>query len=92
MARQLCGMRAFDFPFETVEISCPVCGRFGRYSKERFVERVGANTPLPTALDIIAKDCPEDRPSLTNMQGRCRASYPQLIQMNSPSNPANSAN
>jgi hypothetical protein len=75
-------MRAFDFPFETVEISCPVCGRFGRYTKDRFCELVGANTPLPTALDIISKDCPEDRPSVTHMQGNCRAGYPQLIQLN----------
>jgi len=75
-------MRAFDFPFETVEISCPVCGRFGRYTKDLFCGLVGANTPLPTALDIISKDCPEDRPSVTNMQGNCRARYPQLTQLN----------
>ena len=75
-------MRAFDFPFETVEISCSVCGRFGRYSKTRFCEIVGVNTPLPSALNIIAKECPEDRPSLANLQGKCRAAYPQLIAMN----------
>jgi hypothetical protein len=80
--RHHCDMRAFDFPYETVEINCSVCGRFGRYSKQRFIELVGANTSLPTALDVISKDCPEDRPSVTNMQGRCRASYPQLAQMN----------
>jgi len=73
-------MRAFDFPFETVEISCPVCGRFGRYSKERFVERVGANTPLPTALDIIAKDCPR-RPTKPHeyagpLPGQLSTAYP----------------
>ena len=77
-------MRAFDFPFETVEVSCPVCGRFGRYSKARFCEIVGANTQLPTALDIISKDCPEDRPSISNMQGRCRVGYPQLLRLNAP--------
>ena len=76
-------MRAFDFPFDTVEISCPVCGRFGRYSKTRFCEIVGAHTPLPTALNIISQDCPEDRPSLANMQGRCQAGYPQLLRLNS---------
>ncbi len=79
-------MRAFDFPFETVEISCSVCSRFGRYSKRRFCEIVGADTALPTALDIIAKDCSEDRPSIANMQGRCRAQYPQLLRMNSVKN------
>jgi hypothetical protein len=78
----LCGMRAFDFPHETVEIACPECGRFGRYSKTRFCEIVGPNTPLPTALGIIAADCPEERPSITNMQGRCRAGYPQLVRIN----------
>ena len=75
-------MRAFDFPYDHVEISCPVCGRFGRYTKDRFCELVGTNTQLPTALDIITRDCPENRPSVTNMQGRCRAGYPQLVEMN----------
>jgi hypothetical protein len=73
-------MRAFDFPYETVEVSCPVCGRYGRYSKARFCEIVGASTALPNALGIIAKDCPEDRPSPRNLAGRCRVGFPQLAQ------------
>lgn len=75
-------MRAFDFPFETVEISCPACGRFGRYTKENFCKIVGRTTPLPAALTLIAKDCPEERPSLSNLSGGCRAKYPQLEAMN----------
>jgi hypothetical protein len=76
-------MRAFDFPYETVEISCPVCGRYGRYSKARFCEIVGAKTPLPSALGTIAKDCPEERPSPKNLHGRCRVEFPQLAQIGS---------
>ncbi len=81
-------MRAFDFPFETVEISCPTCGRFGRYSKARFCELVGPNTPLNTAIDILAQDRTEDRYSPTNTQGRCRAGYPQLLRLNATTDTA----
>jgi len=75
----LCGMRAFDFPHETVEIACPECGRYGRYSKTRFCQIVGPNTPLHKALEILTVDCPKERPSISNMKDCCRAGYPQLV-------------
>ena len=77
-------MRAFDFPYETVEISCPTCGRHGRYSKARFCEIVGRSTHLAAALSEIAKDCKEERPSLTSIDGQCRIGYPQLEKLNAP--------
>jgi hypothetical protein len=77
-------MRAIDFPHATVEISCLVCSRYGRYSKDRFCEIVGAETPLPSALRLIARTCPEDPPSLDNLWGRCRAIYPQLGALQAP--------
>ncbi|HBN31648.1 MAG TPA: hypothetical protein DD416_10615 [Rhodobacteraceae bacterium] len=75
-------MRAFDFPYEVVEVSCPECGRHGRYSKARFCEIVGRDTQLPNALAIMAKDCEHPRPSVSNINGRCRVNYPQLANLN----------
>ncbi|MFT4717507.1 MAG: hypothetical protein ACI932_002708 [Paracoccaceae bacterium] len=69
------------FPFDTVKIDCPTCGRSGSYSKERFCEIVGTNTQLPQALGIIAKDCSKKRPSISNMHGDCRPGYPQLVAL-----------
>lgn len=70
-------MRVKDFPLPTVEIQCDYCGRFGRYSKVRFLEIVGEDTELPQALAVIAQDCPEQRVTVDNMQGKCRPFYPQ---------------
>lgn len=66
---------AKDYPFETVEIECAVCGRYGRYSRDRFVEIVGPDTALPQALTTIAKSCPNKRPSTADLRGQCRPIY-----------------
>ncbi len=42
-------MKAKDYPFESVRISCTKCGRQGRYSRAAFVEMVGAETEIPKA-------------------------------------------
>jgi len=72
-------MRAWDYPFKTVRIACKVCNRRGQYSKARFVEIVGRNTALPTALGVIAKDCPMAGKPSNIIHDRCQAHYPDLI-------------
>jgi hypothetical protein len=72
-------MRAWDYPFKTVRIACKVCNRRGQYSKARFVEIVGRNTALPTALGVIAKDCPMAGKPSNILHDRCQAHYPDLI-------------
>ena len=72
-------MRAWDYPFKTVRIACKVCNRRGQYSKARFVEIVGRNTALPTALGVIAKDCPMAAKPSNIIHDRCQAHYPDLI-------------
>ena len=52
-------MKAKDYPFESVRISCSKCGRHGQYSRAAFVEMVGAETELPDALARISADCPK---------------------------------
>ncbi|SFU97201.1 hypothetical protein SAMN04488527_1606 [Aliiroseovarius crassostreae] len=71
-------MRAWDYPFPVVVIRCDACGRAGRYSKARFVELVGRDTQLPTALGIIAKSCPKANKPADVLHDRCRAHYPEL--------------
>ena len=75
-------MRAWDYPFKTVRIACKVCNRRGQYSKARFVEIVGRNTALPTALGVIAKDCPMAAKPSNIIHDRCQAHYPDLIKYN----------
>ena len=70
-------MKANDYPLPKVEIHCSFCGRRGLYSKKRFVEIVGPETELPTALNIIAADCPEERASPDNFFGNCKPKYAQ---------------
>lgn len=74
-------MRAWDYPGETVVIRCDRCKREGRYSKIRFIELVGGNTHLPSALGIIAKDCPRANKPSGILNNRCKAHYPELAQI-----------
>ncbi len=57
-------MKAKDYPFESVRISCTKCGRQGRYSRATFVEMVGAETEMPDALARISADCLKRQTSL----------------------------
>ncbi len=68
---------ARDWPLETVEIACKHCGRFGRYSKARFVELVGADTDLTIARRKLAADCPVwlAKPDVTTTD--CKPRYVQ---------------
>ncbi len=70
-------MKAKDYPFESVRISCTNCGRHGRYSRAAFVELVGAETELPDALERVSADCPKRQSPLAYDQ--CLALYPDLI-------------
>ena len=73
-------VRVWDYPFDTVRIDCKTCGRFGQYSKKQFVQLVGANTTLPNALKIIAKDCPRKKSGL-DLHNRCGVGYPDLSKL-----------
>ena len=73
-------MRAWDFPFDLVRISCETCDRHGQYPKARFIELVGANTSLPDALKMIAKTCDREKHSLA-LQDRCGVGYPDLARL-----------
>ncbi|WP_298938271.1 hypothetical protein [uncultured Ruegeria sp.] len=73
-------MRVWDYPFDTVQIDCETCGWFGKYSKKRFVELVGADTTLPDALRIVAKDCSREKSGL-DLHNRCGAGYPDLSKL-----------
>ncbi|EEE35125.1 hypothetical protein RKLH11_4297 [Rhodobacteraceae bacterium KLH11] len=73
-------MRVWDYPFDTVRIDCETCGRFGKYSKKQFLELVGAGTPLPAALRIIAKDCPREQGGLA-LHDRCGVGYPDMSKL-----------
>ncbi len=72
-------MKAKDYPFESVRISCTNCGRQSRYSRAAFVEMVEAETELPDALARISADCPKRQtPALAYDQ--CMAFYPDLVR------------
>jgi hypothetical protein len=70
-------MKAKDYPFKSVRISCAKCDRQGRYSRAALVELVGPETELPDALARISADCPQRQTPLAYDQ--CMALYADLI-------------
>jgi len=70
-------MQARDYPFSSVRISCTKCGRQGRYSRESFLELVGAETELPDALERISADCPKRQSA--EAYDQCMALYSDLL-------------
>ncbi len=70
-------MKAKDYPFNSVRVSCAKCDRQGRYSRAAFVELVGPETMLPDALARISADCPQRQTTLAYDQ--CMAFYADLI-------------
>ncbi|TCL09160.1 hypothetical protein BXY66_1205 [Shimia isoporae] len=70
-------MNSQNWPFETVEIACDHCGRFGRYHKATFLEVVGEQIELPQALEIVSQDCPHRANDLDPMRKVCRPYYAQ---------------
>lgn len=52
-------VKARDYPFPSVRVSCAKCGWQGHYSRDNFLELVGAETELPDALERISADCPK---------------------------------
>lgn len=63
-------------PFPFVGISCAKCGRHSNYSRDNFLELVGAETELPDALERICADCPQRQSAVTYDQ--CMALSPDL--------------
>ncbi len=70
-------MKAKDYPFDSVRVSCAKCDRQGRYSHAAFVELVGPETMLPDALPRISADCPQRQ--ITLAYDQCMALYADLI-------------
>ncbi len=70
-------MKAKDYPFKSVRVSCAKCARQGRYSRAAFVELVGPETMLPDALARISADCPQRQKTLA--YDPCMALYADLI-------------
>ena len=77
-------MRAWDYPYDPVIIACKKCGRSGCYSKARFLELVGENTPLPNARHKIAKDCKYKPDFAGNIASQCEVIFPELAKKASP--------
>jgi hypothetical protein len=69
--------RAKNYPQPFVEISCKHCGRNGRISRAKFVEIVGADTPLTEALRAFVKHegCKEVQPTPDDLDGSCNPHY-----------------
>lgn len=68
-------MQAKNWPHDRVVIRCDQCGREGRYSKERFIEKVGPDTAMHDALSIVAADCPKAGKPSNVLHDRCQARY-----------------
>lgn len=77
-------MRSWDYPYDPVIIACKKCGRSGRYSKARFLELVGENTPLPDARYKIAKDCKYAPDFAGNIASQCEVAFPELVKKTVP--------
>lgn len=73
-------MRAFDYPYDPVMLACDKCGRHGRYSKRRFLELVGRNTPSPDARFKIAGDCKHALQYGGDIQSQCGVGFPDLLK------------
>lgn len=66
---------AADWPLEGVRITCDHCKRSRHYSKKRFVELVGEETPLNDALRLLSEMCPQRRKDTDPMRRKCRPYY-----------------
>ena len=60
-----------DFRVPTLSIECQPCGRAGRYSIARLMEKYG-DARLPELLDVLA-DCPKARSQ--SVYDQCKAVY-----------------
>jgi hypothetical protein len=64
---------------EWLVVSCDKCGRKGRYSVARLIERSGADAKLTDWLARMTADCPK-RHSV-DMSDQCAARCPDLIKV-----------
>lgn len=62
-----------SYPFDTVRLSCPKCGREGRYTRASLINRFGAGACMPDVLRELA-DCAR----YGSMGDPCQAVYPDL--------------
>jgi hypothetical protein len=60
-----------------LEVACARCGRRGRLSVAKLIERHGAGAKLPDLRTVLASDCP--RVGATSIYERCGVLYPQLV-------------
>ena len=61
-----------------LEVRCGRCGRHGRESIARLIERYGRETRLPDLRNQLAADCPN---SDAGIHERCDVYFPQLAEI-----------
>jgi hypothetical protein len=69
-----------DFLVPTLSIECEPCGRFGRYTIARLMEKYG-DARLPELLYILA-DCPKAR--AFSIHDRCKVRYGEDSRATTP--------
>jgi hypothetical protein len=69
-----------DFRVPTLSIECQPCGRAGRYSIARLMEKYG-DVRLPELLDVLA-DCPKARSQ--SVYDQCKAVYGKDSRSSTP--------
>ena len=61
-----------------LEVRCGRCGRYGRESIARLIERYGRETRLPDLRNQLAADCPNRQ---AGIHERCDVYFPQLAEI-----------
>jgi hypothetical protein len=73
------GAIAFDdlrSRLRTLRVGCGKCGRAGRYSVERLIERRGCDGKVVDLLAELSADCP--RSAANSLYDRCNAHCPDI--------------
>jgi hypothetical protein len=61
---------------DVVKVACGKCGRVGRYSLARLIERHGRDGKVADLIGAVAADCPKWKAA--NFGDRCDARCPDL--------------
>jgi hypothetical protein len=69
-----------DFLVPTLSIECEPCGRAGRYTVAKLIEKYG-DARLPELLDVLA-DCPKAKSF--SFRDRCRVVYGEDSRSSTP--------
>ena|SRR5690349_14949321 len=60
----------------TLELTCGMCDRRGRFVMTRLLRDYGLAIPIPELLALLTADCP--RRADASLPGTCEAKFPQL--------------